>query len=74
MKVNDFIEHSKHNSVKIAIYDINNKTIFTGCIGEFKHSLVKDKISNVEIKMIYPYPLINDLFQLYIDYDLKEVK
>lgn len=74
MKVNDFIEHNKHNSVKIAIYDINNKTIYSGSIGEFKHSLVKDKISNCDIKMIYPYPLINDLFQVYIDYDLKEVK
>lgn len=72
MKISDFINHSKHNKVNIAIYDKNNKTIYAGSIGEFKTSIVKDEIYNAEIKMIYPYPLISDLFQVYIDYEVEE--
>lgn len=55
MKLYEFINHIKHNSVYINISNKFNHSIYSGTIGEFKTSVIKDKINNVNVKFIYPY-------------------
>ena len=74
MKLNEFINHIKHNSVYINISNKFNSSIYSGTIGEFKTSIIKDKINNVNVKFIYPFELI-DGFDITTDDEsiLKEV-
>lgn len=55
MKLNEFINHIKHNSVYINISNKFNNLLYSGTIGTYKTSVIKDKINNVNVKFIYPY-------------------
>ena len=44
MKLNEFINHIKHNSLSIEIIDYSYITIYDGSIGSYKTSVIKNKI------------------------------
>ena len=60
MKLGEFINHIKHNSLYIDTfgYDLA-KQYFTGAIGTYKTSVVKSKINELKIGKIEP--LVNSL-------------
>ena len=66
MKLNEFVEHIKHKSLSIKIYDMDNKLIYENSIGGYLTSVIKSKIGNWIIKFIYPE---DNLLMIY----LKEV-
>lgn len=74
MKLYEFINHIKHNKIYINITNKFNDSIYSGTIGEFKTSIIKDKINNTNVKFIYPY-YYKDGFEITTDDEsiLKEV-
>ncbi len=62
MKVNEFIHHIKHNSVKIKIskyYEvaqdiIQPKVVYDGTIGTYLTSVARNQIDNSNISIIHP--------------------
>ena len=61
MKLVEFINHIKHNSLSIKIIGSNYITIYDGSIGSYKTSVIKNKIDECEINKI-----LTDENQLYI--------
>lgn len=55
MKLYEFINHIKHNKVYINISNKFNHSIYSGTIGTYKTSVIKDKINESDVKFIYPY-------------------
>lgn len=55
MKLYEFINHIKHNKIYINITNKFNSSIYSGTIGTYKTSVIKDKIDNSNVKFIYPY-------------------
>ena len=60
MKLGEFINHIKHNSLYIDIFGYDSaKIYFTGDIGTYKTSVIKSKINELKIGKIEP--LVNSL-------------
>lgn len=53
MKLNDFINHIKHNSLGIDIFT-EAKIEYLGTVGDFKNAIVKNKIGERKIYKIEP--------------------
>ena len=62
MKVNEFIHHIKHNSVKIKIskyYEvaqdiIQPKVVYDGTVGTYLTSVARNELDNLKIYSIHP--------------------
>lgn len=62
MKVNEFIHHIKHNSVKIKISKyvevaqdiIQPKVVYDGTVGTYLTSVLRNQIDNSNISTIHP--------------------
>lgn len=62
MKLNEFINHIKHNSLSIMIIDFDyHETLYDGSIGSYKNACVRSEIDNCKIVKI-----LTDENQLYI--------
>ena len=53
MKLNDFIDHIKHNSLVVDIFT-GARIEFLGTVGEFKNAVVRGKIGERQIEKIEP--------------------
>lgn len=56
MNLDDFIKHIAHNSVGIDIFGYNNscKFYYTGSVGTYKNSVIRNKIGKCRIGKIEP--------------------
>ncbi len=52
MTLGEFLNHIKHKSLKIRIIGKNEK--FNGTVGEYETSVVKSKINNKPINIVFP--------------------
>lgn len=56
MTLNEFINHLKHNSININVFE-GGKIWYLGSVGSYKTSIVKPKIGNFRIEKIEPLEL-----------------
>ena len=56
MTMNEFINHLKHNSININVFE-SGKIWYLGSVGSYKTSIVKSKIGNFRIDKIEPLEL-----------------
>ena len=67
MKLNEFIDHMKHNSVKIKIIDyLPNLELYSGDVGTYKTSVIKSEINDCFIVYIKPDNFNEKLLRIYI--------
>ena len=67
MKLNEFIDHMKHNSVKIKIFDyLPNLELYSGDVGTYKTSVIKSEINDCFIVYIKPDNFNEKLLRIYI--------
>ncbi len=67
MKLSEFINHIKHNSVKIRIIDyLPNTEIYNGDVGCYKTSVIKSSINDCLLVYIKPDNFKDELLNLYI--------
>jgi hypothetical protein len=52
MTLGEFLNHIKHKSLKIKIVDRDEE--FNGTVGEYETSVVKSKINNKPITIVFP--------------------
>jgi hypothetical protein len=55
MTLGEFLNHIKHKSLKIKIVDRDEE--FDGTVGEYETSVVKSKINNKPINIVFPSEL-----------------
>ena len=64
MKVFEFINHNKHNSVGLTIINYhNNECYFNNDIGVYKTSVIKNKINDRDIVYIEP---VGNSFKVFV--------
>lgn len=67
MKLSEFIDHMKHNSVKIVITDyLPNEELYKGDVGCYKTSVIKSSIDKCDIVYIKPDNFDEKLLRLFI--------